>query len=200
MNEPSVSEQAVTQLIEGNQRFARNQFGEERSDVIPRLKTATGQQPNAIILGCVDSRVAPEIIFDQALGDLLVIRTAGEVLDAAALGSIEFGIAMMGIPLVIVLGHTECGAIQATITAMQDNSTPPGKIGYLVNSLRPVVNLAGGAHLSHLNNAAKLQVEFTIKALKESPVIAQAIDDKKLRLEGAIYDLTNGKVNFIQPQ
>src|SRR5574341_698654 len=113
------SEQALRKLLEGHQRYLRGQPLHQHQEAGWRVSLAYSQHPFAVILGCGDSRVPPEIIFDQGLGDLFVIRTAGHVLDAAVLGSVEYGLEKLNIPLVVVLGHERCGAVQAAVKAME---------------------------------------------------------------------------------
>jgi carbonic anhydrase len=137
--EPPVTnpDEALTRLQEGNQRYVAlqathpNQTGGRRSEL------AQSQKPFAIVFGCVDSRAAPELVFDRGLGDLFVIRTAGHVLDNAALGSIEFGVAELKIPLLMVLGHERCGAVSATIEAVEKHAEAPDQIAALVKGIAP---------------------------------------------------------------
>src|SRR5512144_1963951 len=133
-----MSEQLLKRLIEGNRRFVDNR---PALDASPhrRIEVAQGQKPFAIILGCVDSRVPPELVFDQGMGNLFVIRTAGEVLDQAALGSLEFGVEELHIPLLVVLGHERCGAVKAAIEILDGQGKAEADIDYLVQALAPAV-------------------------------------------------------------
>jgi carbonic anhydrase len=139
--EPPVTnpDEALARLQEGNQRYVAlqathpNQTGSRRSEL------AQSQKPFAIVFGCVDSRAAPELVFDRGLGDLFVIRTAGHVLDNAALGSIEFGVAELKIPLLMVLGHERCGAVSASIESIEKHAEAPDQIAALVKGIAPAV-------------------------------------------------------------
>lgn len=191
--------EALDTLMQGNWRFVDGRLKHEHQDAGRRKDLAqNGQHPFAIIFGCIDSRVPPEVVFDQGLGDLLVIRTAGNVLDNAALGSIEFGVDHLGIPLIMVLGHTACGAVKATVETMHTGHQAPNQIDMLVRSLRPAVESAHSLYGEPdlVNNAVKVHIERTAAALKTSPVLAQALVAGKLRVVGALYDLEIGKVEI----
>ena len=155
---------------------------------------AQGQKPFAIVFGCVDSRVPPELVFDRGLGDVFVIRTAGQVLDDAGLGSIEFGVEELGIPLVMVLGHEKCGAVAATIEAVEHNAEAPGHIGALVEGIRPAVEQVKGQPGDLLDNAVRANVELTVRQLKTSPILAEALETGHIKIVGARYDLDTGVV------
>ena len=133
---------ALDRLLEGNQRFAANMAKDPNHPEARRMMVAGGQQPFATIFSCVDSRVPPELVFDQGLGDLFVIRTAGHVIDDAVLGSLEFGVAELGIPLLMVMGHEKCGAVKATIEAVEAQTMTPAQIGTLVEAVTPAVEVA----------------------------------------------------------
>jgi carbonic anhydrase len=135
-------EEALLRLLEGNARFVadKNLPIDEGKD--RRAKLVKRQRPFATVFSCVDSRVPPELVFDRGLGDLFVIRTAGEVIDQAVLGSIEYGVAELEIPLLVVLGHSGCGAVKATVTSMTTGEAPDADIAYLVTKLTPAVEAA----------------------------------------------------------
>lgn len=128
---------ALRLLVEGNSRFQKGDLQHPDQTLERRTLVAQKQQPFSIVFACADSRESPEIIFDYGLGDLFVVRTAGHVLDAASLGSIEYGIAELKIPLLVVLGHERCGAVKATIETLEKNAKAPGFIGSLVQSIQP---------------------------------------------------------------
>ena len=126
-------------LKEGNERFVAGQPAHPSQSVEHRARLAAGQQPNAVVFGCADSRVAAEIIFDQGLGDMFVVRTAGHVIDSAVLGSIEYAVTVLGVPLIVVLGHDSCGAVKATLTALDDGVVPGGYVRDLVERVTPSI-------------------------------------------------------------
>ena len=197
--EPSIisADEALNRLLEGNQRFAANKtIGPNRGES-RRLEITKGQQPYAIILGCVDSRVPPELIFDQGLGDLFVIRSAGQVIDDAILGSIEFGVAELGIPLIIVLGHTRCGAVTTTFEIVGKNLSVEGAIGTLVETIKPAVDQAKGHGEESIDQAARKNVALEINRLKASPVLSEAIKAGNTKIVGAFYDLSAGLVEIM---
>jgi carbonic anhydrase len=192
---PSVTAaEALQHLLEGNRRYSTNRATHLNQTLARRIEVAQAQSPFAIILGCVDSRVPPEIIFDRGLGDLLVIRTAGQVIDRTVLGSIEFGVAEMGVPLIMVLGHERCGAIKTTIEVLEKGLDAPGQIEMVVESIRPAVEKTKGQPGNLLENAVRANIELTVSRLKASPILAEAIAKNQLKIVGARYDLDTGAV------
>jgi carbonic anhydrase len=145
----------------------------------------------------VDSRVPPELVFDRGLGDLFVIRTAGQVIDTAVLGSLEFGVAELKIPLLMVLGHEKCGAVKATIETVEKGGTAEADIEALVNGIRPAVEHAKGEAGDLLDNAVKANVVAVVQKLKQSPILKEAIEQGKLTIVGARYDLDTGAVETL---
>ena len=209
---PASPQEALQRLMDGNQRFVANRLLEPNHSPERRSEIAKGQQPFATILGCVDSRVPPEIVFDRGLGDLFVIRTAGQVIDEAVLGSIEFGSLELKIPLIMVLGHERCGAVKASIEALEGgggeshgkgkgkgkHSAEPGEIGYLVNSLKPAIEKAHSWGMGDLaENAMRANVSLTVARLKKSPVLGAAVESGRLRIVGGRYDLDSGLVEVL---
>jgi carbonic anhydrase len=191
------ADEALNRLLEGNRRFAANKAIAPNRSESRRLEITKGQHPFAIILGCVDSRVPPELIFDQGLGDLFVIRSAGQVIDDAILGSIEFGVAELGILLIMVLGHTKCGAVTATIEILEKNLPVEGAISMLVENIKPAVDRAKGHGEELIDQAARMNVVLEINRLKESPILSAAIDEGKTKIVGAFYDLSTGLVEIM---
>ncbi|HEY9077580.1 MAG TPA: carbonic anhydrase [Anaerolineaceae bacterium] len=186
--------QALNRLYEGNQRWIAGKSIFPNANATRRAAVTKSQKPFATILGCVDSRVPPEIVFDRGIGDLFVIRSAGHVIDNAVLGSIEFGVEELGIPLIMVLGHERCGAITATVEAVHNKTTPPGQIKTLVDSLKPAVEKAKSMPGEEVENAMLANIELATEKLKASTVIAEAIKKGKVRVVGARYDLDTGIV------
>ena len=163
-----------------------------------RVTIAQHQHPFAVIFGCADSRVPPEIIFDQGLGDLFVIRVAGHVLDAAALGSIEYAAVELGVPLVMVLGHQRCGAVKAAVEAVERGSTVPGHMPTLVDAIRPAVAKAKGSPGDLLDNAVRAHVAVVVGQLQSSePILAALVRANKVKIVGARNDLDSGVVEIV---
>ncbi len=140
-----LAEQALKELIEGNGQFVRSQPLHPRQDAGRGRDVAKGQRPFATILGCADSRVPPELIFDQGVGDLFLVRPAGHVPDRAVLGSIELGVQEFGIPLIVVLGHSRCGAVAFTVESLERKQEPQGDIRALTKAISPSVERGGGS-------------------------------------------------------
>ncbi|TDC23523.1 carbonic anhydrase [Kribbella albertanoniae] len=191
-------EQALARLVEGNARFVADR--EERLDegVARRVAVSKGQHPFATVLGCVDSRVPIELVFDQGLGDLVVVRSAGEALDHSVTGSLEFGVAELHTPLLVVLGHQRCGALDATIKALDTHqrTAEAGQIGYLVEALTPAVRQVAGKPGDRLTNAIHANINLVLAELRRSPVIAPLEKSGKLKLVGAYYELDTGQVHL----
>ena len=187
---------ALQTLKEGNQRFVAmkpihpNLTAERRTDV------AKGQNPFAIIFECVDSRVPPELVFDRGLGDLFVIRTAGQALDKAALGSIEFGVEEYNIPLVMVLGHEKCGAVEATIEVLEKKAQAHGQIRTLVELIKPAVEKVKGQSGNLLDNAIRANIALNVDKLKTAPILTEHLEKGKIKIVGAYYNLDTGVVDI----
>ena len=168
-----------------------NQSAERQAEV------AQGQQPWAAILGCIDSRVPPEIVFDQGLGDLFVARTAGQVIDNVVLGSLEFAVEE-GVKLIMVLGHQSCGAVKATIQTLQTNGHAEGQIATLVEAIKPAVIEAESQPGDLLDNSVRANVALEVEYLKSSSqIILDALNQGTIGLVGARYDLGTGAVSVI---
>jgi len=190
-----MSEEALQRLLEGNRRYVAEKLTLDAS-AHRRIEVAAGQQPFAIILGCVDSRVPPELIFDQGLGELFVIRTAGQVLDKAALGSLEFGVAELHIPLLVVLGHEHCGAVKAAIETLEQHEAAEADIAYLVEALAPAVKAGETAGGDVWDSAVRAQISLLVEELRRSPVLSTAIEAEKLEIVGAWYSVATGLVEI----
>lgn len=189
-----IDNQTLTELLAGNQRFVSGQAQHPRQDATRRTEVAVGQKPKAIIIACSDSRVAPEIIFDQGLGDLFVVRTAGQVTDDVALASIEYAVEHLGTGLIIVLGHKRCGAVQAAV----DGGEAHGHLNALIDKIKPAVEQAKTMPGDLVDNAVRANITMTVGKLKASePVIAQAIKTNTLQVVGAYYDLDTGAVSVL---
>ena len=188
--------EALQRLVEGNQRFVANRSEEVDEGEVRRVAVSKGQHPFATVLGCVDSRVPIELVFDQGLGDLVVVRSAGEVLDHSVTASLEFGVAELGTPLLMVLGHQRCGAVSATIKALdaQRSEAEAGEIGYLVDALTPAVRQVTGKPGDRVDNAVHANVDLVLAQLRKSTVLGPLEKSGKITLVGAYYELDTGKV------
>ncbi|MBP7332140.1 MAG: Carbonic anhydrase [Firmicutes bacterium ADurb.Bin373] len=189
--------EALQLLIEGNKRFTTGNLAVKDTGPARRDELVSkGQKPFAIIITCSDSRVPPELIFDQALGDLFVIRTAGNVVDPIAVGSAEYAVEHLGAPLLVVMGHEKCGAVQATV----DGGEAPGSIAAIVAKIAPSVQKArdAGAAGNDLYEECCLEnIKATISEIMESHIVKHFIKDGKLTVMGAKYYLGSGEVEFI---
>ncbi|WP_147150113.1 carbonic anhydrase [Reyranella soli] len=186
---------ALKLLLDGNARYVSNQMN-ERDFSAGRAARTLGQAPFAAILGCADSRVAPELAFDQAPGDLFVVRVAGNFMTPDGLASLEYGAAVLGTKVIMVLGHTNCGAINATVAALQKGNDLPGHIGDLVRAMKPGVEPALKQPGDDLAQRAVLaNVRYNVQRLLEAkPILADMVAAKKLSVVGGVYDLATGKV------
>lgn len=158
---------------------------------------AAGQAPLATIVGCSDSRTPPEQVFNRGLGELFVARVAGNTVDAVALGSLEYGLAVLGTPLIVVLGHSQCGAVEAAVKAVKDKARFPGSIGRVVAPIIPAVRSVKGND-DLLNRAVRANVERTVAQIRSSrPLVAEAVKEGRVKVAGGVYDLATGVVTFI---
>jgi carbonic anhydrase len=195
------ADQALQELVEGNKRYVDGRPSHEsRSGSDRRTDLAKSQKPYAIVLSCSDSRVPPEIIFDKGLGEIFVVRVAGNVPDPVVLGSIEYAAEHLGSPLVVVLGHERCGAVTAAVDAKEKVS---GNIGAIVEAIAPSVAAAKKTCESKekpglVECAVNANVKHGEAVLTtRSPVLKKMVKEGKLRIVGATYDLDDGKVTFL---
>jgi carbonic anhydrase len=191
------ADEALQRLMDGNGRYVANKSTDLNESQNRRVELAKGQNPFATIFSCVDSRVPPELVFDRGLGDLFVIRTAGHVIDHAVLGSLEFGVAELKIPLLMVLGHEKCGAVKATVEAVEQNATAEADINWLVDGIRPAVEAAKTQSGDLLDNAVKANVSLTVERLEGSSILSEALEKGDLKIIGARYDLDTGMVEVV---
>jgi len=190
--------EAYKRLKDGNARYAANE--PKATDFSPgRAARAKVQHPIAGILSCADSRVAPEIIFDQGPGDLFVSRDAGNVVSNYGLASFEFAVANLGVPLILVLGHTGCGAVAAALGASTSRKELPGHLPELVKAIEPAIITAHGKHPGDFLAASiEENVRLGMKRLKtKSEIIGKAVNSGRLEIKGGVYDLRTGSVTFI---
>jgi carbonic anhydrase len=184
---------ALQTLLDGNDRFVKVRRRNPNQNQSRLREVAKGQNPFASILGCADSRVPSEMVFDQGLGDLFVCRVAGNVATPEEIGSLEFGSLVLGSKVILVLGHERCGAVDATIKGAQ----VPGQIGSLLAAIKPGVEKSEGQPGDRLENACKANVLMQIENLKSSPVLSELIKNGKLKIVGGYYDLDTGKVSLV---
>lgn len=191
-------DQALKRLMDGNARYVANAT-DNKDFSAGRAARAQSQHPFAGLLSCADSRVAPELAFDQGPGELFVVRVAGNFVNTDGLASLEFGVKVLGMPLIMVLGHTNCGAIAATINVMKEKTQLPGHLPDLVKAIKPAIDLAEKANAANpLDEAIKQNVRFNVQRLMEAkPIIAEAAAAGKVKIVGAVYDLATGKVALI---
>lgn len=189
---------ALARLLDGNRRYATNEPA-NRDHSVGRARRLAAQYPIAAILSCADSRVAPELAFDQGPGDLFVVRVAGNFVSTEGLASLEYGVKYLGIPLIMVLGHTHCGAVAATVNGIQHNVTFPGHLAALTRAIKPAVALAKPHGEEHLvANATIENVRLNANRLSVSrPIIGRYVAEGKVKVVGAVYDLATGKINLV---
>jgi carbonic anhydrase len=187
---------ALDNLKQGNKRFLEGKSIRPHQDLQRVKEVALGQKPFAIIVGCSDSRVPSEIIFDQGLGDLFIVRTAGQVSTFASWGSIEFGNAVLGAKLIVVMGHTKCGAVAAACKI----PNVPGHIVTLINAIKPAAQIAKMQEGDEQENAVKINVALQVQQLQNlEPVLSKAVESGALKIVGAVYNLETGNVDFLAP-
>ncbi|MGL4177656.1 MAG: carbonic anhydrase [Dermatophilaceae bacterium] len=185
-------------LAAGNARFRADGGQARRADTEARLRLARGQRPLAVFLGCADSRVASVVIFDQDLGELFVVRTAGHVLDSSVLGSLEYGVGMLGCPLVVVVGHRSCGAVAAAQEAVRTGDLPGGFLREIVERVTPSVLAASGDGSGSSEEVERIHVARTCALIAErSTAIRERIQEGRLAIVGGHYDLTVGEVRVV---
>lgn len=189
---------ALQRLLDGNARFVSGQTLHPHQDGQRRTEVAAGQKPFAVVIGCADSRTAPEILFDQGLGDLFVIRLAGNIVDDAALGSVEFAVAQLGAKLIVVLGHEKCGAVKATVGVLNGDPEPANHIASIVEAIKPAAQAAKGRAGDAVENAVRENVHEVVEKLKvAAPVLGPLVKSGELKVVGARYDLDDGKVEIV---
>lgn len=189
---------AWRRLREGNERFVAGESSHPNQDASRRSSLVENQHPFAVIFGCSDSRLAAEIIFDLGLGDAFVIRTAGQVIDDAVLGSLEYSISALGVPLIVVLGHDSCGAVMATKAAVETGQMPAGFIRSLVERITPSVLTSLRNNQPDVNDMVVEHVKQTSRRLVDSSrVISAAIDSGRTAVIGLTYSLTEGGADFV---
>ncbi len=188
---------ALDRLMQGNSRYVdgvskRHDFRHEREAL------SKGQNPFAAVLSCADSRIAPEYCFDAARGDIFVCRVAGNFASDEIIASLEYAVQVLNTPLVMVLGHEACGAVDATIKSVKDGSTLPGHLPALVAAIKPAVDAVRGQSGDMLANAIRRNVTLNVEKLKTAgPILSAFANDKKIRVVGGVYELKSGHVELL---
>ncbi|MGB5112271.1 MAG: carbonic anhydrase [Mycobacterium sp.] len=182
-------------LKEGNDRFVAGQPEHPSQGVEDRARLTEAQKPTAVLFGCGDSRVAAELIFDQGLGDMFVVRTAGHVIDSAVLGSIEYAVGVLNVPLIAVLGHDSCGAVKATLAALDEGEIPGGYVRDIVERVIPSILLGRRDGLTRVDEfEARHVAETGAQLLARSTLIAERVEAGTLAIVGLTYHLSDGRV------
>ncbi len=197
---PSLTpDQALEALKRGNREFLAGRVPRQDPDGRRRLEIARAQYPIAVLVSCSDSRVPPELLFGRGLGELFIIRNAGNTIDTVAMGSLEYAVAELNVPLVVIMGHERCGAVSAAVSVVQDGTTFPGSIGNMVEPIIPAVLDARRNNPADLLDASvRANVRRTVARLRgfSEPMVLDRLKQRKLRVVGARYDLDDGNVDF----
>jgi carbonic anhydrase len=189
--------EALELLKKGNADFVNDVPFQPIRDSERRLEIAKGQKPFAVLVGCSDSRVSPEILFGRGLGELFILRVAGNTVDLSGLGTIEYAVSQLGVPLIVVLGHERCGAVAAAVEVVQRRIDLPGSLGELIGPIVPAVLKAQDQEGDILNNAIRENIRRVVRRLHNaSPLLEDPLAAGKLKIVGAHYDLDNGMVDF----
>lgn len=197
-NAPISPAHAYEELRAGNRRFVENSPRHPNQDADHRASLAPGQRPFAVLFGCSDSRLAAEIIFDQGLGDLFVVRTAGQVTGPEVLGSIEYGVSVLGAPLVVVLGHDSCGAVTAARQTVIEGASPPGFLRDIVERVTPSVLSARADGKTEVDEIVDVHIQRTTDLLLErSTVLSKEVEEGRCAVVGLCYHLADGSVREV---
>ena len=187
--------QAWQALKQGNERFVAGIPDHPSQSIEYRESLADVQRPTAVVFGCADSRVAAEIIFDQGLGDMFVVRTAGHVLDSAVLGSIEYAVTVLDVPLIVVLGHDSCGAVKATLAALDEGVVPSGYVRDIVERVTPSVILGRRDGLTRVDEfETRHVIETGVQLLSRSIAVSERVGRGDLAIVGVTYRLADGRI------
>jgi carbonic anhydrase len=191
-------DEALQRLLAGNARYQANKVN-TRDFAAGRAARVNTHKPVASILSCADARVGPEFIFDQGPGDLFVVRVAGNILEEEGLASFEYAAQFLSSPLIFVMGHSQCGAVDAAIKVVKDNAKLPGHLPGLIDDIKPAVLAAQQSNPPNLLNAAIAEnVRMTIKKVSGAqPMLADMVASGKVKVAGGVYDIATGKVNLV---
>ena len=191
---PVPPDDALAKLQAGNERFTTSKVTEGRPVAAKRAETAQTQHPFAVVVGCADSRTSPELVFDQNIGDLFVVRTAGNLVDEHGLGSIEYAVEHLGVRLIVVLGHERCGAVKAAVAS----ATAPGNINSLVRDIQPAVAAAKGKPGNTIDQVVKENASLVAVKIHNEAKLGELA--KEVRVVSGVYDLDTGKVEWTKEQ
>jgi carbonic anhydrase len=192
---PTVSAaDALKMLLEGNQRFIDGKLEHPNQSIARRGEVAKGQHPFAAVLACSDSRTPPEIIFDRGLGDLFVVRVAGNVADQVVIESLDYSVKHLGVRVVMILGHNRCGAVTAAVAGHEEE----GDVGPMLSELRPAVEASKGMPGDPVENAVRENVKLVTKNLADSAELSPMVKSGELKIIGGIYDLDTGKIEMLR--
>jgi carbonic anhydrase len=195
---PESPDAALARLVEGNDRFRDGRARKPRQGTVRRMQVVEDQQPFAAILACADSRVSPEVVFDQGLGDLFVVRVAGNTAaDPVVIGSLEFAVEVLGSVILMVLGHSDCGAVKSAIDVVADDLELPGDIDAVVAPILPVVTAAREGGDESLDAAIACNVKSVVATLSAVPIIRDRVTNGSLRIVGGEYQLASGAVELV---
>lgn len=195
---PNTTAEALAELLAGNQRFVSGAPVHPRQDAVRRAALARGQHPFAVVFGCSDSRLAAEIIFDCGLGDLFVVRTAGHVIGPEVLASIEYGTAVLDVPLIVVLGHQSCGAIAAACATADGENLPQRSLDAVVNQVVPSVEYAHQWQITDPDEICALHVRRTVEMIvRDGAATSAAVADGRCAVVGMTYRLAEGRVTVV---
>lgn len=195
---PETPAEAIRRLLNGNHRFITGNARHPHQSVYRLHELAAGQHPFVITLGCADSRVPPELLFDQGLGDIFDNRVAGNIVDDLLFGSIEYAVEHFAPPLLLVLGHERCGAVSATVEVLESGGTGPGHIGAIVEALRPIITPVLEQPGDKVENGVVANIKAQAKALVDgSDIVREKVEAGEMAVVGARYDLDTGKVTLV---
>jgi len=191
-------DQALGLLKDGNAAFLTDSPVRAATGRARRLEIAQAQHPFAVYVSCSDSRVSPEILFGRGLGELFIVRNAGNTVDTVAMGSIEYAVSQLNTPLIVVMGHERCGAVAAALSVVEENRRFPGSIGPMLEPIIPAVLAAHDQPGDRLNNCVRENVRRTVARLRTaaSPLLLEPQREGRLKVVGADYDLDTGEVDF----
>jgi len=192
------ADEALARLLEGNERFVTNRERHPNRGAELRLQLAEAQHPFAAIVGCSDSRVPPELLFDEGLGDLFVIRNAGNIVDAITLASVEFAVDHLGVSLVMVLGHESCGVITAAVAVARDGGEVRGHLWTLIDAVHPALEKAGTHGDDAIDAAVIAHIGLQVDRLRAAdPIVTRAVRAGTVQVVGARYDIDRGRVELV---
>ncbi|MBR8830238.1 MAG: hypothetical protein N5P05_002899 [Chroococcopsis gigantea SAG 12.99] len=188
-------DEILEKLIEGNKRFIKKKQENPNQTVIRIQEVATGQAPFAAVLSCADSRVPVEILFDRGVGDIFVVRDAGNIAAQESIGSLEFGTLVLGAKVLMVIGHQDCGAVISTMKQVE----VPGSIGLILDNIKPAIKdyIGQSTDLANIKKATEANILYQMNKLNQSPIIAQLQSENKLKVVGAYANLSTGQISLV---